>query len=301
MIDNKHPSEMTEDERAALVASDPEAFDEDTPATDDDNADEVEESPDADSSADDSKPVDQRAFNGVLAELRELRQSEREARRALEELQRQATQTQQQTSEEEPRDFDAERAALRERYNEGELGDDEYEAQREKLLLEQAEEKALARLAAQRAAEASAAAQAEAQEKGAAWDQKIGAWMQQNAEFCSNPLRVDALGSLIQRIGADPELSDDEVLAQVEAAAFEAFNWTPTAAPAARGGHHAARNAADAAATARASAVPPTLTGGVGNRGAAADGIDLASLKPGSFSKLPKAEQERLLGEGALD
>lgn len=308
MIEQKHPSDMSEDERQALVDSDPAAFDQDvdndasnaepdaTRTAADDTEPEVERAgetkgPDAEDDSDGGKPVDTRAFNGVLAELRSTRQELKELRERM---------SAQPEPEPEPeRDFEEERQALRGKYDTGELDDEEYEAQREALLLEQAETRALARLKAQAQAEAERTAQAQAATVAEDWTSKINAWVEANQDFCSNAVRLNAVQGLIQSIGADPNLSNEDLLKRVEKEAFEAFNWSSKGADK----PHAARNANDAAAAARASAAPPSLSGGmgVGNRGGGESGIDVAALKPGQFSKLPKAEQERLLGEGALD
>lgn len=294
---DKHPSAMTDEERAALIASDPDAFDEE-------RADAVtsgepegegkavgEDAPKPDD--DDAKPVDQRAFNGVLAELRELRQSEREAKRELQELREKFA-----APAEPERDFDAERAALKEKLENGDIDDDQYQEAKDALLVEQAELRAVARYEQQRQAQVRQQIEQQAQQQAQSWNQKIGAWVEQNQDFMANPIRADAVAGLIQKLGADPNVTDDDLLKQVESAAFDAFNWTAAATPAPN--KHAGRNAADAAAAAAASAAPPAITGGVGNR-VTASGIDLTSLKPGTFSSLPKADQERLLGEGALD
>ena len=132
------------------------------------------------------------------------------------------------------------------------------------------------------------------------WESTLTAWKTSNADFLSNPIRQQAVASLIESLGADANLSDEDLLKKVEEAAFEAFNWSKQAAPA-PANPHAARNAADAAAAARASAAPASAAEvGVGSRGGPSQSVDLENLKPGEFSKLPKAEQERLLGEGAL-
>lgn len=287
--ESKHPSAMTEEERQALVASDPEAFDEDEPG------DKTGQAEDADASAeggDDAKPVDQRAFNGVLSDLRDTRKELSAAQRELQEMREKFAEPPQVE-----RNFDEERAALKARYDDGDLDYDQYEEEKEALLLEQAEARALAKLAQQQQAAAEQQASSAAAEQQAAWNEKVGAWVNANKDFMSNPVRANAVRDLIGQLGQDVTLSDDELLAAVETAAFEAFNWQ---APAKQ---HAARNAADAAAASKASATPPSLSAGVGvgGRGSGETGIDLGAIKPGTFSKLPKAEQERLLGEGALD
>lgn len=302
---DKHPSSLSDAERDALVASDPDAFDEERPASPDPAATPADADQPADGAAaaatpaadgdDDSKPVDKRAFNGVLSELRDLRQSEREARRELQELREKFA-----APPAPDRDFDAEKAELKAKFDNGDMLEDEYQEAREALILEQAEARAVAKLEAQSKAQAEAAAKAVQAQSNQDWDAQMNAWVAANADFCANPLRVQALATLAQTIGADPKLTHEQVIAQMEKDAFEAFNWKRAPAAAA---DHSARNAADAAAAAKASATPPPLSAGVGvgGRGSGETGVDLSSLKPGQFSKLPKAEQVRLLGEGAID
>ena len=174
---DKHPSAMTDEERAALVASDPDAFDEepqkgvseqgdDAPKGDGTSSGEGTQSRDED----DAKPVDQRAFNGVLAELRELRQSEREAKRELQELREKFA-----APAEPERDFDAGRAALKEKLENGDLDDDQYQEAKDALLVEQAEARAAARFEQQRQAQVRQQIEQQAQQQAQSWNQKIGA------------------------------------------------------------------------------------------------------------------------------
>lgn len=307
--EQRHPSAITPDELDALKAADPAAFDEDeavagtaapapVPATGDGAAtaaaadDQVD--PELlkavagdDTTDDDSGMVDKRAFNGLRAELIQTRAELKAVKQA------------QEASAAPPpsRDFDAELRDLRNRYeNDGELSDEEYDAARASLMREQV------KLELQQELQQEAAKQGQAQ-ANAAWQEKIAAWEGQHADFLSNTIRRNTVATLFDTLGGDASLSDDELIARVEREAFEAFNYRPTtaAAPAPGGNPHARRNAADAAAAAAASAAPASLSAGTGNRGGPDSGIDLGAIKQGDFSKLPKAEQEKLLGEGALD
>lgn len=246
----------------------------------------------------DDEPVSRKEFNGVLHELRETRKQLQQVK----------------TPAEPARDFDSELKALDEKlaadqkalvdlYDEGELdaadlvkkqGElmTDYQVGVRKITVAETEQVAAAALEKQRQQDAAQSAQQ-------AWDTTIGAWKDANADFLANPIRKKAVSDLLEQFGADETLTNEQVIAQVQVAAFEAFNWNKTT-PAAPADPHAARNAADRHAAARASSdTPPVLDGGVGSRGAPG-GVNLETLKPGQFSKLPRAEQEKLLGEGAL-
>lgn len=247
----------------------------------------------------DDAPVSRKEFNGVLNELRQTREKLKQANTEPAPPPRDFDAELRQLDEK----LDAEQQALLDRYDEGELDAGELAREQTRLLKEyQAsvrtvtvdESKHVAATTLQQE-KAAAAAQSAQQE----WDAAIGAWKESNADFLANPIRRNAVAALLDQFGADAALTNEQVIEEVQKAAFEAFNWksTPTPTPA---DPHAARNLADRQAAARASAdTPPTLNGGVGGRGAPG-GVDLSTLKPGEFSRLPRAEQEKLLGAGAL-
>lgn len=301
--EQRHPSALSADELEALKASDPTAFDEDedegeaaadTPDPELLKAVAGDEAPAAAAAADDGDAdggtVDKRAFNGLLAELRQTREELKAVKQAQEASAAAAPAAK-------ARDFEAELRDLRNRYeNEGELSDEEYDAARASLLRDQV------KLEVQQEFQQEAAKHGQAQAQ-AAWQERIAAWEGQHADFLANTIRRNTVSNLFESLGADASLSDDELIKRVEKEAFEAFNYQPktaAAAPAA-GNPHAQRNATDAAAASAASAAPPPPSAGTGNRGGPDSGIDLTAIKQGDFSKLPKAEQEKLLGEGALD
>lgn len=205
------------------------------------------------------------------------------------------------------REFDSESAALEKRYDDGEIDITEFMREQRKLAVEQAKHEALVTVHQAQVASAMQAAQA-------SWDTQINVWKGQHADFLANPLRAGAVSQLIDTLGADPNISDADLIRMVEEAAFEAFNWKPagnTAEPATtedvqpQGKDlHAGRRAASAAASAAASSAPPNLAAGgvgTGNRGGPQGAPDVSTMKPGTFSKtLSKADQEKLLGEGAV-
>lgn len=198
-----------------------------------------------------------------------------------------------------PKDFDAEFKAIQDKYDAGDLTLDERLAEERALGREEAQYTALVTVHQANNANALTAAEND-------WTQQVGAWSTANAEFLSNPIRKDAVGRLMDQLGADATLSNEALLEKVQQAAFEAFNWkVEPVTPADKVGDgkdpHAQRRADNAAATAAASAVPGQLNGGVGGRGGPEKVVDLDNVKPGSFSKsLTKEQQEKLLGEGAL-
>lgn len=235
---------------------------------------------------DDKRTVSLSAFNGLLAEVRELREE------------RKAFKAQQAALLEAPtdRDFAAERAALKEQWENGDIDTDTYNDKRDALVLEQADHRVAARMyQAQQAQEKAAAEQATQ-----AWNAKVQSWEKDNADFLANPLRRKAVNDLLAALDADPanRMTDEELLAEVQKQAFDAFNWQGTAqAPAAAAPNPMAqRNANNARAAAAASAAPPAIAGGVSNASVAAS-INLEDMKPGEFKKLAKDVQQQLLGE----
>lgn len=204
-------------------------------------------------------------------------------------------------------------AALAKQYEDADIDLAEFNRQNTKLIVDY--QTAMQKLAVEQASHAAlssvhaSAVKQEQDQSAAAWETRVTAWKEEHKAFLSNPLRHQMVSDLLERLGADQNLSDEDLLKQVAEAAYEAFNMTPpgaaAAAPAAGAGatttdQHKERNASDARAAAAASATPPAVTAGVGGRGGPDQGIDLSNLKPGQFSKLPRDQQERLLGEGAL-
>lgn len=238
--------------------------------------------------------VDKKAFDGVLADLRATRDEVKELK-AFKNTISQAPAA--------PKDFDAEFKSIQKQYDDGDLTLDERLAAERALGREEAQYTALVTVHQANNANALTAAEND-------WTQQVNAWSKENAEFLSNPIRKDAVGRLMDQLGADASLSNEALLEKVQAAAFEAFNWKPEPVKATdkengKGGDgkdpHADRRAANAAATAAASAVPGNLNGGVGGRGGPEKVVDLDNVKPGTFSKnLTEEQQEKLLGEGAL-
>lgn len=128
-----------------------------------------------------------------------------------------------------PKDFDADRSALRKQYDEGDLTLDEYEAARDKLSDERAQYVAAKTLAEQHNAQVTEQAQ---QQAAQAFDTVMGKWVQSNAEFMANPLRQkamqDAIDAVYQQSGGT--LAPAALFAQAEKVAFEAFGWKPAPA-----------------------------------------------------------------------
>jgi len=216
-------------------------------------------------------------INGLLNELRHTR----------EELKALRAQQQAQASHTPIRDFAAEKMRLQKQWEDGELDSDAYQDQRETLILEQAQH-----LAATQFQQLQHHQQQQAQAQ--AWQQVIGPWEEKHADFLANPIRRNAVNELIATLDSDPHtrLSDEELLAKVEAAAFDAFNWQPkTATP-----HTTPRALATARALAAASATPPPPVRGAGSALTGAS-VNLETLRPGQFSKLPPHVRKELLGE----
>lgn len=189
------------------------------------------------------------------------------------------------------KDFAAARADLKAKLEASEIDDDQYEASRDALLLEEAEHRAVARLTL---------AQAEASRRAAeaSWDAKQAAWAERNAKLLS----IGSIDSSVRAFleNADPNLSDDELLNQAEAHMHAEVDRlrsvllgdsAPTRQQEPPTNPHVARNAADAFAQGRASSAPNPAAGGAGDRGRGSfPGI--LDLKDKDFNALPKDVRE---------
>lgn len=269
------------DENGDDAAADPTATDE-ADAGGEPGSDGETATPSADPATtpeDEAKPIDAKAFNGVLTALRETR----EELKALKASQAAPV------AVPDARDFAAERAALKEQWNDGDLDTDAYNDARDALVLEEAEHRSAVRFHSMQQQAASEAATTQ-------WQEKVTAWQTENADFLANPIRRKAVGELMAELEASGEkLTDEELLAKVQETAFDAFNWTATpGAPAAPAVDQ--RAVANARAASAASAAPPSIAGR-GGMGSRAVDIDLEALKPGQFKDLPKDVQAALLEE----
>lgn len=191
------------------------------------------------------------------------------------------------------RDFAAERKAIYKQYTDGDLELDERDEKLAELGALQSEH-----IATNRFVELQKSQQVIAAKDS--WDSKALAWETKHADFLSNDIRKDAVQALITKLSPSG-LGDDELLAEVERQAFEAFGYKTAAKepePVVPVNPHAARNAADAKAIASASNTPSPLTGGTGDRSLDV-GVDLNTMKLGDFKKLSKEQQAKMLGEDA--
>lgn len=191
-----------------------------------------------------------------------------------------------------PKDFAAEKKALSDRYENGDIDSVEYADARDKLIIEETSFRVRHDIIIEQTAANEAKVTAD-------WNSKMTAWMGANAEFMGNPLREAAVTSLVEKYGADASLSNEALIAKIEATAFEAFNWTGKAAtPASKPVNP--RDAADAAAASAAGAIPGHPNGGTGNRSEMPN-TGIENIKQGQFGRLSKADQEKWLGgEGTV-
>lgn len=325
--EERHPSSMSAEELEQLRKSDPAAFDDegnaevDAASGDDDkdaNAAEDENGSSKDAAVSEQKEedadTDAQASDGAAATGEKVKDAAApdmipkprfdEVNNRLKDLEKWRT-TVTAAAPLPNRDFEAEALALEKKYDDGDIDISEFMREQRKLGVEQAKHEALVTVHQAQVASAMQAAQA-------SWDTQINAWKSQHADFLANPLRAGAVSQLIDTLGADPNISDADLIRMVEDAAFEAFNWKqagntdePAAKEVPQGKDlHAGRRAANAAASAAASSTPPNLAAGgvgTGNRGGPQGTPDVSTMKPGTFSKtLSKADQEKLLGEGAI-
>ncbi len=232
----------------------------------------------------DDDKVDRKAFNGVVAELRQTRE-ELKAVKAQQSLSLAAP---------EARDFAKEKAELREKWDAGEIDTDQYNDLRDALVVQEAKHGAALHFHSLQQATQKQAAEEE-------WNSAIGAWQTANADFLANPIREKAVNDLLVSLESDPnnKLSNAELIAKVEELAFDAFSWKrePAAGSAAPATPPASPRAVAAAQAAAAASSTPPLPGRGAGSNLTASQVNLEDVKPGQFGKLPANVQKELLGE----
>ena len=286
------PTAKTAEELAALRASDPAAFDDDDTGTDDvaDDADakaaEAAEAEAERAAAEKAEAEKQAAMipKGRLNEVLRERDAERERADAL------AAEIA--ALKAGPKiDYDAEIVALQKKYEEDDdLTLDDYLAQRDALLVGKVKADARAEIEQEQA-------QAAALKAEQAWATAANAFVEAHPEYAAGEAKVDLEAALHGVFAKFPTASDAEKLERAHKIVL-AMNGKAEPAPATEPakGPHAARDASDAQAAAKASAAPPPVNGGVSSAGGPIGNVDFANLKPGSFSKLTKDQQAAALG-----
>ncbi|MGO1000752.1 hypothetical protein [Lysobacter sp. CA196] len=306
---------LTDDQREALRAADPDAFADDGDDAILDGEATASTSPDS-SESDESVPAAARSAVPMIPKPRldEVLNRVSELERQLRERDARDTAV---PAGVQDRDFGAERgqiralweaetAVLKKKWDEGDLDADEYHDQRDALTIKYGElghaltvEEARHVVQSDRIASRQQAAQA-------SWNDKIGAWATAHSTFMANPIRKKAVADLLAVLDTDGDgsLNDDELIAKMQEQAFEAFGWLaptpeqPQAIPDPQAALRA-RQAAAARAAASASAAPPQVAGGAGT-GSRDLTVDLSQIKPGDFKKIPESTQRALLGEDIL-
>lgn len=280
------PATKSAEELDALRASDPAAFDLDAAPAAEKTPEEV-----AAEAAKTVTTIDKRQYDGVLGDLRDTRghlAAERAAREAL------AAELAELKAG--PKiDYDAEITTLDKKFNEDDdFTHEDYIAQRDKLLVGKVKAEARAEVQQEQA-------QAAAQKAEQAWAEAANAFAAAHPEYADPSAKTDLEAALHGVFAKFPDASDADKLERAHKMVL-AMNGKAEPAPATPpAGPHAARDAADAQAAAKASAAPPAIAGGVSSAGGPIANIDMANMKPGSFSKLSKDQQEAALGgPGAL-
>ena len=320
-------SKLTPEELETLQQSDPAAFDLDVPveAKDDTKPDDTKDAAKDDkprdeqgrfkaaddAKTDDVKPEDAKADDkkddepaGMIpqARLDEVVAQRNEARRQAEELRARLAEAEAAAAKANTPDHDARISeinaaieALDAKFDEGDVDFKEYQKQHAQLVADRTRAEIgaeQAKKAAEEAQKKAAEAQQTAEER---WVEAQSAFFsaEGNAKYRDQPALLDAIKGAVGRQFANGVTDFAEVLAGAKKEVDTAFGI-------AKADPHAERNKSDATAASKASATPPAINGGVGNRGTEPGVVDLKNLKPGKFSSLPKTEQEKLLGEGAL-
>lgn len=275
---NEHPSAITDEQRAALVASDPAAFDQDDEQPEQQAEQQAEpqpepQAPEPTKADDEPKTIPKGRFNEVLAERDRERERAEALAAELEALKKGP-----------PVDYDAEVKALDAAWN-----DDEFEGshadylnKRDGLIAARAEQAAIEKYEQMQA-------EREAQKAAEAWASAANAFVEAHPEYTEPASKAELEAALHGVFAKFPGASDAEKLERAHKIVL-ALNGKEERGP------HGARNAADASAASKAAAQPPMPRAGAGNRSAVDGEIDYANLKPGQFSKLTKEQQAAALG-----
>lgn len=277
---NEHPSAITDEQRAALVASDPAAFDEDVPDTTEAEraASEKAEAEKAEvekAEAEAKKPdmIPKGRLNEVLAERDRERERAEALAAELEALKKGP-----------PVDYDAEVNALDKAWNEDDFegSHEDYLNKRDGLIAARAEQAAIEKYEQMQA-------EREAQKAAEAWASAANAFVEAHPEYTDAASKAELEAALHGVFAKFPDASDSEKLERAHKIVL-ALNGKDERGP------HNTRNAADASAASKAAAQPPMPRVGAGNRSAVDGEIDYANLKPGQFGKLTKEQQAAALG-----
>lgn len=182
-----------------------------------------------------------------------------------------------------PPDFDAERKALREKYDAGELDDAEYEREREAIMERKAEfvaEQKAAALVAKAAAESAQRAAADADQR---WNESLSRFIAgDKANLTTDPIRKAAFEQALAKVAAEkPGSSYDDWLTEASATTMRAFG---IAAPADAGKKAVANAIAERSSQRQHSApdlsrVPSAGAPAIGGFGAELDSLDINSLE----------------------
>lgn len=199
-----------------------------------------------------------------------------------------------------PKDFDAEFLAVQKRYDDGEIDSGEFQAQSRALSKEEGVFNTRLTLWQEEQARAANAV-------AVSFEAAAAAWIEANKTFMANPLRQDAMNRAIAVIDAQTghTLSAEALIARAAEVAFEAFDYKPSATPAAASGPTAAEAALAAATAGRTPpAVPQTLSSApaaasmerpAGNTAyGALDGSDINSLELALAKMSPDAVEAYL-------
>lgn len=303
----QHPSTLTDEETAALRASDPAAFEDgdsqEAPAPGDKGADNpAEPATEAESKSDEGAPDPETGTAPPdmipRSRLNQVRDREKTKDQLIEQQGQELRQLREAIeANKAPKDFAAERKTIIQKYDDGDLDDDERDEALQVLADERMDHVA-------RSAALSALQQTREATIKRGWDATVAEWSNAHAEFLADKTNAEVLQRSINSVIAlhGDSIGNDELLAKAAEQAFAFVGYTPHGEAAATTSEAAAnRRAQNARAASDASSAPPSISGGVGERGGPSRDVDVSNIKPGTFSKkLTPDQQEKLLGAGAL-
>lgn len=201
-------------------------------------------------------------------------------------------------------DWEAERKALKDKFDDGDLDDDEYERERE-LLMERraewrAEQKAAAMVSEHLEKAHQQAVQRHQEDLDRQWEQSMQAFMgvEANATLLADPTRVAAFNAVLAAVAQEqPDATYAQMLDEARDRTMKAFNMAPPAAPA-----DDKRKVAEALAARQPGATPPDLSrapaaGFDNERGGEfkdLDDLDIDELE-NRLARMPEADVDRFL------
>lgn len=242
---------------------------------------------------DPAAPVDRRQLDGVMSDLRDERSKRQELERQVEDLRRAEEERQRKIAEASQRDYQAELAAVEEKWEEGQFEDFKtFQQERDAILVDQARDNTTQELRQR--------AEKEAQEADAtAWKGAVADFLgdEVNAKYNDDPILSQALTAAVQTVFEKHQGKIDYPSALKEAKKEVESRFASVTPGSPADATRESRRIQQAEATASGAALPPppTAGGGIGARGVDG-GIDMDRVNRDNWEKVPEAQRNAALG-----